>query len=204
MRIYGKGEKVREIPIHPQLRTALTAWLDERPGWPGADKPCAVPESARQPALGQGSPRHHHRHRRDRRPRRRYDHPRPAPYIRHTARTWRNRPRRRRRAPRPRAPRDNTRLHPANPRRRRQGARTVGHRSLSDITRRGATAGLSTATLRLRPSSGVPRQLGLEDWHRTQSPRVPTAIIRSPNACFSRRHDRQARAGAARRGARLG
>lgn len=39
MRIYGKGEKVREIPIHPQLRTALTGWLDERPGWPGADSP---------------------------------------------------------------------------------------------------------------------------------------------------------------------
>ena len=34
--IYGKGERVREIPIHPQLRTALTGWLDERPGWPGA------------------------------------------------------------------------------------------------------------------------------------------------------------------------
>ncbi|MGI8730666.1 MAG: tyrosine-type recombinase/integrase [Solirubrobacteraceae bacterium] len=36
MRIYGKGERVREIPIHPQLRTALAGWLDERPGWPGA------------------------------------------------------------------------------------------------------------------------------------------------------------------------
>jgi integrase/recombinase XerC len=36
MRVYGKGEKVREIPIHPQLRTALTGWLDERPDWPGA------------------------------------------------------------------------------------------------------------------------------------------------------------------------
>ena len=37
LRIYGKGERVREIPIHPQLRTALTGWLDERPGWPGAN-----------------------------------------------------------------------------------------------------------------------------------------------------------------------
>jgi len=36
LRIVGKGEKVREIPIHPQLRTALRGWLDERPGWPGA------------------------------------------------------------------------------------------------------------------------------------------------------------------------
>ena len=39
LRIYGKGEKVREIPLHPQLRAALTGWLDERPGWPGADSP---------------------------------------------------------------------------------------------------------------------------------------------------------------------
>ena len=39
LRILGKGEKVREIPIHPDLRAALTAWLDERPDWPGADTP---------------------------------------------------------------------------------------------------------------------------------------------------------------------
>jgi integrase/recombinase XerD len=37
LRILGKGEKVREIPIHPDLRTALTDWLDERADWPGAD-----------------------------------------------------------------------------------------------------------------------------------------------------------------------
>jgi integrase/recombinase XerC len=37
LRILGKGEKVREIPIHPDLRTALAGWLDERPEWPGAD-----------------------------------------------------------------------------------------------------------------------------------------------------------------------
>ncbi len=36
LRIYGKGERVRDIPIHPQLRSALAGWLDERPGWPGA------------------------------------------------------------------------------------------------------------------------------------------------------------------------
>jgi integrase/recombinase XerC len=39
LRIYGKGERVREIPIHPQLRTALTGWLDERSGWPGRRPP---------------------------------------------------------------------------------------------------------------------------------------------------------------------
>ena len=37
LRILGKGERVREIPIHSELRTALTGWLDERGDWPGAD-----------------------------------------------------------------------------------------------------------------------------------------------------------------------
>ncbi len=36
LRIYGKGERVREVPIHPQLRAALAGWLGERPDWPGA------------------------------------------------------------------------------------------------------------------------------------------------------------------------
>jgi integrase/recombinase XerC len=31
--VYGKGGKIREVPIHPQLRTPLTGWLDERPTW---------------------------------------------------------------------------------------------------------------------------------------------------------------------------
>lgn len=39
LRVYGKGQKVREIPIHPQLRRALAVWLDERPDWPGAEGP---------------------------------------------------------------------------------------------------------------------------------------------------------------------
>lgn len=37
LRILGKGEKVREIPIHPDLRAALSAWIDERSDWPGTD-----------------------------------------------------------------------------------------------------------------------------------------------------------------------
>jgi integrase/recombinase XerC len=37
LRILGKGEKLREVPIHPQLRRDLTLWLEERPNWPGAD-----------------------------------------------------------------------------------------------------------------------------------------------------------------------
>jgi site-specific recombinase XerD len=36
LRIIGKGERVRHVPIHPQLRVALTGWLDERDDWPGA------------------------------------------------------------------------------------------------------------------------------------------------------------------------
>ncbi|MFI6792027.1 tyrosine-type recombinase/integrase [Nonomuraea sp. NPDC050383] len=34
--VYGKGGKVREVPIHPQLRQPLTDWLDTRRSWPGA------------------------------------------------------------------------------------------------------------------------------------------------------------------------
>jgi len=39
LRILGKGEKIREIPIHPDLRSALTDWIDERADWPGANTP---------------------------------------------------------------------------------------------------------------------------------------------------------------------
>jgi site-specific recombinase XerD len=37
LRILGKGEKVREIPIHPDLRAALSDWIGERSDWPGAE-----------------------------------------------------------------------------------------------------------------------------------------------------------------------
>ena len=39
LRVVGKGEKIREIPIHPKLRDALGDWLEERQDWPGADTP---------------------------------------------------------------------------------------------------------------------------------------------------------------------
>ncbi|MGZ5365833.1 MAG: tyrosine-type recombinase/integrase [Mycobacterium sp.] len=42
LRVLGKGDKIREIPIHPQLRTDLHRWLHERPDWP---------EATRNPAL---------------------------------------------------------------------------------------------------------------------------------------------------------
>ena len=38
LRIYGKGERVREIPIHPKLRKALDEWLDKRGGWPNTNE----------------------------------------------------------------------------------------------------------------------------------------------------------------------
>ncbi len=36
LRILGKGQRVRHVPIHPQLHSALTGWLTERADWPGA------------------------------------------------------------------------------------------------------------------------------------------------------------------------
>ncbi|MGP3937345.1 tyrosine-type recombinase/integrase [Nonomuraea sp. KM88] len=37
LRLYGKGDKFREVDIHPKLRTELQLWLDERPNWPHTD-----------------------------------------------------------------------------------------------------------------------------------------------------------------------
>jgi integrase/recombinase XerC len=34
--LVGKGEKARTVPVHPKLRAALAAWLDERPSRRGA------------------------------------------------------------------------------------------------------------------------------------------------------------------------
>ena len=36
LRIYGKGNRVREVPIHAKLRPGLEQWLTERAAWPGA------------------------------------------------------------------------------------------------------------------------------------------------------------------------
>ncbi|MFI6739190.1 tyrosine-type recombinase/integrase [Nonomuraea sp. NPDC050451] len=37
LRLYGKGDKFREVEIHPKLHPELQVWLDERPTWPEAD-----------------------------------------------------------------------------------------------------------------------------------------------------------------------
>jgi site-specific recombinase XerD len=42
LRVLGKGERLREIPIHPQLRAALTDWLAERRHWDGATEGSAL------------------------------------------------------------------------------------------------------------------------------------------------------------------
>ncbi|MGW4410940.1 tyrosine-type recombinase/integrase [Nonomuraea sp. NPDC004702] len=34
--VYGKGGKIRQVPIHPQPHRHLTHWLDARRSWPGA------------------------------------------------------------------------------------------------------------------------------------------------------------------------
>ncbi len=39
LRILGKGERVREVPIHPTLSKALKGWLEERRDWPGQESP---------------------------------------------------------------------------------------------------------------------------------------------------------------------
>lgn len=39
---YGKGGRYREVPLHPQLRTALEDWLTTRAAWPGAADTTAV------------------------------------------------------------------------------------------------------------------------------------------------------------------
>jgi site-specific recombinase XerD len=42
LRILGKGERVRHVPIHPQLHAALNGWLAERGDWPGASETPAL------------------------------------------------------------------------------------------------------------------------------------------------------------------
>ncbi|MEU4807416.1 tyrosine-type recombinase/integrase [Actinosynnema sp. NPDC023587] len=39
---YGKGGRYREVPLHPHLRTALDAWIDDRPKWRGAKESPAL------------------------------------------------------------------------------------------------------------------------------------------------------------------
>jgi len=52
LRIYGKGERVREVPFHPELHRALTGWIHERPDWPGAEGSPAVFLNQRGGRLG--------------------------------------------------------------------------------------------------------------------------------------------------------
>ena len=48
LRVFGKGGKPREVPVHPTLGGLLQAWLDERADWPGADRSgrCYCPVAA--------------------------------------------------------------------------------------------------------------------------------------------------------------
>jgi len=40
--VYGKGGKVREVPVHPELRALLQDWIDARRGWPDAGRQRAL------------------------------------------------------------------------------------------------------------------------------------------------------------------
>jgi site-specific recombinase XerD len=42
LRVLGKGQRLREVPIHPQLRVVLSGWLRERPSWAGASESAAL------------------------------------------------------------------------------------------------------------------------------------------------------------------
>ena len=37
LRIHGNGGRIREVPIHPNLRADIDRWLADRARWPGAD-----------------------------------------------------------------------------------------------------------------------------------------------------------------------
>jgi integrase len=40
--VYGKGGKIREVPVHPELRPLLQDWINARRGWPGAGRQRAL------------------------------------------------------------------------------------------------------------------------------------------------------------------
>ncbi|MDQ6615168.1 MAG: hypothetical protein M3083_10555 [Actinomycetota bacterium] len=52
LRIWGKGGRAREVPVHAQLRTALAAWLEERHEWPAAASDPALFLNQRGTRLG--------------------------------------------------------------------------------------------------------------------------------------------------------
>ena len=52
LRVLGKGQRLREIPIHPQLRIALSEWLGERNAWVGASDSTALFLNRRGGRLG--------------------------------------------------------------------------------------------------------------------------------------------------------
>ena len=57
LRILGKGDRVRQVRIHPQLHAALTGWLAERADWPGAtDTPALFLNTADRALIRRASP----------------------------------------------------------------------------------------------------------------------------------------------------
>ncbi|MGO9753663.1 MAG: tyrosine recombinase XerC [Solirubrobacteraceae bacterium] len=55
LRILGKGEQVRPVPLHPLLQATLNGWLAERADWPGAtDTPALFLNQRGQPLSVRG------------------------------------------------------------------------------------------------------------------------------------------------------
>jgi integrase/recombinase XerC len=52
VRFYGKGGKPRTVDLHPELRDAYQAWIDQRATWPGADVTPALFLNRRGARLG--------------------------------------------------------------------------------------------------------------------------------------------------------
>jgi site-specific recombinase XerC len=64
LRIVGKGERVRQVPIHPKLHRALMGWLIERGSLARRRGSRPVPQSAWPASQRQGRPRQHQGNRR--------------------------------------------------------------------------------------------------------------------------------------------
>ncbi|CAO5185650.1 hypothetical protein FAIPA1_50115 [Frankia sp. AiPs1] len=107
LRIHGKGDQVRLVPIHPPLRAAFTGWLSERADWPGAEGP-ALFLNQRGGRLSTASA---HTIITTIAAAAGLDEKTTAHTLRHQPRTRRHRPRHRRRTPRPHPPRNRPDLH---------------------------------------------------------------------------------------------
>jgi len=140
LRVRGKGRdggKLRELPLtRPELRAALAAWLEHRPGWPGAEATDALLLNRRGGRLSDRSARTIITEFGEQvglldPGRRRVRPTRAAPHLRHPAAARRRRPRPGRRPTRACVPRHGSALHPTRRRRPRTCPGPAHHRSIA-------------------------------------------------------------------------